>query len=67
MNDIDLPIEPESRVKIRTPHVEQLDSQVKASGIRKFAKRRSARALRRASKLDPENAPAKASYRGYVS
>ncbi len=46
---------------------EQLDSSVQSQAIRKFAKRRTNKALRRAAKQNPEDAPTKARYRGYVS
>ena len=47
--------------------IEQLDSSVKGRVIRKTYKRRNAKLNRRLAKADPENAPTKPRYRGYVS
>ncbi len=47
--------------------VEQLDSSIKGRVIRKTYKRRNAKLNRRMAKADPENAPTKPRYRGYVS
>jgi len=43
------------------------DQGVGGAGVKKFAKQQMNRAMRRKARRDPENAPRKKSYRGYIT
>jgi len=45
--------------------VEKIDAS--SIGYRRFLKRRASKGMRRAGKMDPENAPVKMKFRGWMS
>ncbi|MBI5421438.1 MAG: hypothetical protein HZA35_03990 [Parcubacteria group bacterium] len=55
-------------VKEVAHYKEQVSNQeIGGAGVKKFAKREMNRAMRRKARRDPENAPRKKSYYGYIT